>query len=284
MSRHGGHRAYPGAGTTASITTGEQQPRERRYLGGPQSRAFEFLHALGIFHEYFRGMRALHFVGPCITVFGSARLDESTGAYGTGRAVGAGLARAGFTVMTGGGGGLMEAANRGAKDAGGRSIGCNIELPHEQVSNPYLDLVVTFRHFFIRKVMLVKYSFGFIALPGGFGTFDELFEAATLIETGKIADFPIALVGGDFWEPVVALLRSDLLRSGTVNLHDLAHLHVFDDPDEAVAYIAGVAARNASHFRPPRRRWWLREKPLGEKGAEIGLPAEPPPLRKPQDQ
>jgi hypothetical protein len=233
---------------------------ERRYLRGAQSRGFELVHALHIFHEYFRGLRALHFMGPSVTVFGSARLDETTPAYALGRALGAHLADAGFTVMTGGGGGLMEAANRGAQDVGGRSIGCNIELPHEQVPNRYLDLVVTFRHFFIRKVMLVKYSSGFVALPGGFGTLDELFEAATLIETGKIADFPIVLLGSDFWQPVVDLLHSDLLAAGTVDLADLAHLHVCDDPTEAVSYVTDVACRNGLRLDRARRRWWLCER------------------------
>ena len=234
---------------------------ERRYLRGPQPRGFEFIHALHIFREYFRGLRAFHFVGPCVTVFGSARLGESTPAYALGRRTGAALARAGFTVMTGGGGGLMEAANRGAKDEGGRSVGCNIELPREQAPNRYLDLVVTFRHFFIRKVMLVKYSYGFVALPGGYGTFDELFEVATLIETKKLTNYPVVLLGKEFWEPVVALLRSDLLASGTISPDDLDQLHICDDPDDAVAYI--LAGQKSNIFaRPPRRRWWLRERAI----------------------
>jgi uncharacterized protein (TIGR00730 family) len=223
---------------------------ERRYLRGPQTRRFELVHALHIFHEYLRGLRALHSVGPSITVFGSARLHETTPAYALGRQLGAELATAGFTVMTGGGSGLMEAANRGAKDVGGRSVGCNIELPREQAPNRYLDLVVTFRHFFVRKVMLVKYSAGFVALPGGFGTFDELFETATLIETGKIADFPIVLLGRDFWQPIVDVLRADLLASGTVGVEDLAHLHICDDADDAVAYVTQIACRNGLHLRP----------------------------------
>lgn len=233
---------------------------ERRFLGGAQSRGFEFVHALHIFHEYFRGLRALHFVGPCVTVFGSARLGEDTPAYALGRAVGAGLAARGFTVMTGGGGGLMEAANRGAREAGGRSIGCNIELPHEQAPNRYLDFSVTFRHFFIRKVMLVKYSSGFVALPGGFGTFDELFEAATLIETGKVAGFPIVLLGRSFWEPVVDLLRSDLLAAGTITAGELAGLRVFDDAEETAAHVAAVATRTGMIADRVTRRWWLRER------------------------
>ena len=153
---------------------------EVRFLEGPQNRTSELLRAVRIFCEFMRGFRALHFVGPCVTVFGSARFSESHPYYEMARQCGSGLARAGFTVMTGGGPGIMEAANRGAKEAGGRSIGCNIELPEEQKPNRYLDRWITFRHFFVRKVMLVKYSYAFIALPGGFGTLDEIFEAATL--------------------------------------------------------------------------------------------------------
>src|SRR5271166_4695116 len=163
---------------------------EERFLRGPQPRGFELLRAARIFLELLRGFRALHFVGPCVTVFGSARFAPEQPYYQLAREVGARLARAGFTVMTGGGPGIMEAANRGAKDAGGYSVGCNIELAHEQQPNPYLDRWITFRHFAIRKMMLVKYSYAFIALPGGFGTLDEVFETSTLIQTEKIQDFP----------------------------------------------------------------------------------------------
>ncbi|HEY1270011.1 MAG TPA: TIGR00730 family Rossman fold protein, partial [Candidatus Binatia bacterium] len=163
---------------------------ERRFLYGPQERSRELVRAIKIFCEFMRGFRTLHFVGPCVTVFGSARFRDDHEYYRMARDVGARLARAGFTVMTGGGPGIMEAANRGAKEAGGRSIGCNIELPEEQKPNPYLDKWITFRHFYVRKVMLVKYSYAFVALPGGFGTLDEIFETAVLIQTGKIKEFP----------------------------------------------------------------------------------------------
>src|SRR5579883_1751674 len=176
-------------------------PTAVRFLRGPQPRGSELLHALRIFREFVTGFRALHFVGPCVTVFGSARFGEQSPYYALGRAVGAELARAGFTVMTGGGPGLMEAANRGAWEAGGQSIGCNIELPKEQKPNPYLHRWLTFRHFFVRKVMLVKYSFAFVALPGGFGTLDEVFETATLMQTHKMREFPLVLMGVRFWEP-----------------------------------------------------------------------------------
>src|SRR5262249_14775602 len=152
---------------------GPPAPEEAHFLRGPQKRGFELWRAIKIFFELLRGFRALHFVGPCVTVFGSARFKEDHPQYRAARQVGALLARAGFTVMTGGGPGIMEAANRGAKDVGGKTVGCNIELPQEQKPNPYLDHWVTFRHFYVRKLMLVKYSYAFIAMPGGFGTLDE---------------------------------------------------------------------------------------------------------------
>src|SRR5262249_9523341 len=159
---------------------------------------------------------ALHFVGPCVTVFGSARFKEDHPYYELARTVGQRLAKLGFTVMTGAGPGIMEAANRGAKDVGGYSVGCNIVLPHEQKINAYLDRVVTFRHFYVRKVMLVKYSYAFAVLPGGLGTLDELFEAATLIQTGKIQNFPVVLFRKDYWQPLVDLLR-EMVDVGTID-------------------------------------------------------------------
>ncbi len=171
------------------------ETEERRFLEGPQSRFGELLRALRIFRELIRGFRHLHFVGPCVTIFGSARFPEDHPYYIQARKVGAELAKAGFTIMTGGGPGIMEAANRGAKDVKGRSVGCNIVLPMEQHPNPYLDTFVDFRYFFVRKLMLAKYSYAFVAMPGGFGTMDELFEIATLVQTGKVKEFPIVLAG-----------------------------------------------------------------------------------------
>jgi uncharacterized protein (TIGR00730 family) len=208
-----------------------------------------------------RGFRALHFIGPCVTVFGSARFGEDHKYYALAREVGAGLARVGFTVMTGGGPGLMEAANRGAKDVGGRSVGCNIELPREQQPNPYLDRWITFRHFFVRKLMLIKYSYAFIALPGGFGTMDEIFETATLIQTGKIQQFPLILMGSEYWEPLLAFLRDRLAAERTIERADLERITVTDSPEEAVGTVTrvGMDRFGLKYGRPPRRRAMLGE-------------------------
>jgi uncharacterized protein (TIGR00730 family) len=176
--------------------------------------------------------------------------------------VGRTLAEAGFTVMTGGGPGLMEAANRGAKDAGGQSVGCNIVLPEEQEPNQYLDHWVTFDHFYVRKVMLVKYSYAFVAMPGGFGTIDEVFETATLVQTGKIHDFPIVLVGSDYWGPLIGFMRGTMLAEGTISDRDFRHIHVVDTADEAMEYLrtAAIERFGLTLERPPeKRRWWLLE-------------------------
>ncbi len=229
--------------------------RAVRFLEGPHPRGFELARAVHIFIEFIRGFRALHFLGPCVTVFGSARFPEDHPHYRLGREIGARLAQAGFTVMTGGGPGIMEAANRGAKEAGGRSVGCNITLPHEQKPNAYLDHWVTFDHFFVRKVMLVKYSYAFIALPGGFGTLDEIFEAATLIQTGKIQDFPLVLVGREFWRPLLEFMENGLLRAGTIGPTDAERIRVTDSPADAVAAITEAATRRFGLTDRPRVRW-----------------------------
>ena len=241
---------------------GTRNEGERRFLSGPQPRGIEFRRALHIFWELLRGFRELHFAGPCVTVFGSARFGIDHRYYGLAREVGGALARAGFTVMTGGGPGIMEGANRGAREAGGRSLGCNIELPLEQKPNPYLDKMVEFHHFFVRKVMLVKYSYAFVVMPGGYGTLDELFEVAVLIQTGKIKDFPVVLLGGDFWNPIVEQLRTTLLGHRTIDPADLATLHVVDSAAEAVAGIRERAMKQFGLTEGPRmrRRWLLGER------------------------
>ncbi len=214
-----------------------------------------------IFFEIVRGFRKFHFIGPCVTVFGSARFGVDHQYYMLARDIGQRLARAGFTVMTGGGPGIMEAANRGAKEVGGFSAGCNIELPKEQKPNPYLDLWVTFRHFFVRKLMLVKYSYAFIALPGGFGTLDEIFETATLIQTHKIQDFPLVLAGKEYWQPLLEFLRGRLLETKTIDKPDVNHIHITDSAEEAVQLARDAAIRQFGLSYGPKikRRWFLWE-------------------------
>jgi uncharacterized protein (TIGR00730 family) len=236
-------------------------PEEIQFFQGPQRRRFELWRAIRIFCEFLRGFRTLHFVGPCVTVFGSARFPEAHPYYVMARQLGTRLARAGFTVMTGGGPGIMEAANRGAREVGGRSVGCNIELPQEQRPNPYLDRWITFRHFYVRKVMLVKYSYAFVALPGGFGTLDEIFETAVLIQTGKIRDFPLVLMGQEFWQPLLDFLETRLVQEGTIDPGDAKRLLITDSLDEAVTAIVDAATRRFGlTYRPPvKRRWFLWE-------------------------
>ena len=239
-----------------------RDPAERLLLQGPHKRRHELRQALRIFAECLRGFRALHFVGPCVTVFGSARFDQSHPFYALGEEVGTRLAEAGLTVVTGGGPGLMEAANRGARRAGGRSIGCNILLPHEQKPNPYLDRMVEFRYFFVRKLMLVKYSYAFVALPGGFGTLDEIFETAVLIQTGKVQGFPLVLVGVDFWTPLIDMLRHRLLPAGTIDPGDVDRIRLTDSPAEAVALISDTVIHDFGLTYGPRvkPRWYLGER------------------------
>ena len=216
--------------------------------------------ALGVFAEFIRGFRALHFVGPCVTVFGSARFKETDPFYAIARDIGRGLARLGFTIVTGGGPGVMEAANRGAREVGGRSIGCNIRLLAEQKPNRYLDRWITFRHFFVRKVMLVKYSYAFVALPGGFGTLDEIFETATLIQTHKIRDFPLVLVGRDFWRPLTEFLGGPLQAMALIDPADAERIVVVDSAAEAVAAVEAIAIPKFGLTpRAPHRRWFLNE-------------------------
>ena len=231
-----------------------------RLLGAPRSRGSELLRVIRIAGEFVKGFRSLHFVGPCVTVFGSARFTQEHEYYALGREVGQRLARAGFTVMTGGGPGIMEAANRGAKEAGGRSIGCNIRLPREQQPNRYLDRWITFRYFFVRKVMLVKYSYAFVVLPGGFGTLDELFEALTLVQTRTISTFPVVLMGVAYWQPLLDFLKGTLARNGTIDPQDVDLLTPTDSVDLMVREVVRSMAANAPQWaRAPRRSRLLRE-------------------------
>jgi uncharacterized protein (TIGR00730 family) len=224
-------------------------------LQGAHSRTRELLLLLRAIVDFLRGFRVLHFVGPCVTVFGSARFGDGHPYYALAREMGGRLARLGFTVMTGGGPGLMEGANRGAREAGGRSVGCNIELPQEQQPNAYLDRSVTCRHFFVRKVLLFKYSYAFVALPGGVGTIDELFEALTLIQTRKIASFPIVLMGCDYWKPLTGLLDR-MADDGALARRDLDLVFATDSVDAAVDHLERNAVDRFALRAPAPSRWF----------------------------
>ncbi|MCC5793150.1 MAG: TIGR00730 family Rossman fold protein [Chromatiales bacterium] len=222
---------------TADTLLERVKDAEKLFLAGKRPPAADLESAVRLFLEFLRGFQELDFQGPCVTVFGSARFAEGHPYYEQARALGHTLAGAGYAVMTGGGPGIMEAANRGAREAGGLSLGCNITLPREQKPNPYLDHFVQFEHFFVRKVMLVKYSCAFVVMPGGFGTLDEAFEVATLIQTGKLESFPVVALGGAFWEPLSGFIQDTLLAEGTVSPEDLQHLRPADSVDQALEII-----------------------------------------------
>jgi len=244
-------------------SSGECGRADRLMLQGPRSRTSEFVQLLRVTRDFLRGFRALHFVGPCVTIFGSARTREGDPHYQLARQMGAAIARLGFTVMTGGGPGIMEAANRGAKDAGGRSVGCNIALPSEQKPNAYLDRSVTMHYFFVRKTLLVKYSYAFVVMPGGAGTVDELFEALTLIQTGKIENFPIVIMGTEYWRELVGFIEK-MARVGTMSHTDLDLIYCTDSVDEAIAHIREKAIKPFNLKPAARGHWpWLGERGLG---------------------
>lgn len=226
---------------------------DRKFIGGPRSRWQELKTLVSIMADLLRGIRKFHFVGPCVTVFGSARIEETHPYYVLTRKVGAAIAELGFTVMTGGGPGLMEAANRGAKDVDGRSVGINIILPFEQKPNPYLDTWVDMEYFFTRKTLLIKYSYAFVVMPGGLGTMDELFEALTLIQTGKIKEFPVILMGSDYWNPVVSSLHK-MRDEGMISPADLDLLLVTDGVEEAIQRLRDKAITqfNLRHIKIPK--------------------------------
>ena len=243
----------PNSSTTSTEGSGEA---DRRMLEGPRSRTREFFTLMRVVRDFVRGFRALHFVGPCVTVFGSARIREPNPHYDLAREMGAAIAGLGFTVMTGGGPGIMEAANRGARDVGGRSVACNVELPHEQLANDYLDRWVTTRYFFVRKTLLVKYSYAFVIMPGGAGTLDEFFEALTLIQTGKIRNFPIVVMGQDYWRELIQFMKK-MARVGTISLTDLDLIKVTDSVQEATEHIREKAIEpfGLTYATPKSARW-----------------------------
>jgi uncharacterized protein (TIGR00730 family) len=220
---------------------------EEAFLSGRRRKQDDVESAVAIFLEMLRGFELFDVPDPCVTVFGSARLGDGTPQYDMARRLGGRLAAAGYTVMTGGGPGLMEAANRGAKEAGGYSLGCNIQLPEEQAPNPWLDRFVRFEHFFVRKVMLVKYSSAFVVMPGGFGTLDEAFEIATLIQTGKLKRFPVVAMGRAFWAPMRALMQETMVDLGLISAADLDVVKLTDDVAEAVDWIDRIRVPRAAY-------------------------------------
>jgi uncharacterized protein (TIGR00730 family) len=210
---------------------------EKAFLAGRRPREADLESAVRIFLEFLRGFESFEFERPCVTVFGSSRFEEGHRYYDLARDVGGELARAGYAVMTGGGSGIMEAANRGAREAGGLSIGCNITLPREQKPNAYLDRFIQLDHFFVRKVMLVKYSSAFVVMPGGFGTLDEAFEIATLMQTNKIEHFPLIAVGSEFWDELIDFARDTMIREGTLSPEDARFVHLADTAADVVRLV-----------------------------------------------
>ena len=231
----------------------KNQKKEIQFFEGPQSRWKDFKYTLDVFFEFIKGFRALHFVGPCVTVFGSARFKEDHPFYIQARKLSGEIAMLGFTIMTGGGPGIMEAANRGAKDVGGKSVGCNIVLPHEQHHNPYLDKWVDIKYFFIRKMLLIKYSYAFVVMPGGFGTLDEFYEALTLIQTKKIEMFPIIIFDKEFYKEICDH-TDKMLEAGTISKEDKKLYLVTDSIAEAIGYIKekSIIAFGLKYMKPKK--------------------------------
>lgn len=233
-------------------------PKSHVYLDGPKSRGYELSFAFKVFMQFFKGFRTLHFIGPCITVFGSARFKENNPYYISARMFGKRIAGIGFTTMTGGGPGIMEAANRGAFESGGMSVGCNIRLPFEQVANKYVQKSITFEHFFVRKTLMIKYSYAFIIMPGGFGTMDEFFETLTLVQTKTITTFPLVLFGRDYYKELMETIE-DMALKGTISKEDMNLVLLTDDIDEAMNHISKYIRTNYK-ITPARKKWWLLEK------------------------
>lgn len=232
---------------------------EYSFLSGPRSRFRELWFTLKVNWHFIRGFRKMHFLGPCATVFGSARTEPEEEFYNMAVEVGRRLATMGFTVMTGGGPGIMEAANKGAYEAGGYSVGCNIVLPMEQDPNPYLHKWIDIPYFFVRKVMLIKYSYAFIVMPGGFGTMDELFESLTLIQTQMINEFPVVLFGTQYHQEL--LQHIELMKTnGMISEKDLEFLYVTDSIEEMERQLQTYAVRKYGLKKDYRRRWWLAER------------------------
>ena len=228
------------------------------YLEGPKSRGYEFIFSIKVWFQFLKGFRNLHFIGPCITVFGSARFKEDHIYYVKAREFGKHIAEIGFTTMTGGGPGIMEAANRGAYEAGGFSVGCNIKLPFEQKENKYVHKSITFDYFFVRKALLIKYSYAFVCMPGGFGTMDEFFDVLTLIQTKSITQFPVILFGKEFYKDLAELMAG-MVKEGTINPEDLELVLITDSVEEAMKHIRTYITGNYE-IKERKKLWWLLEK------------------------
>lgn len=229
------------------------------FLKGPRSRWKEFTFSLEVLFQFIKGFRNLHFIGPCITIFGSARYQPGHEYYQLTEEIAGRLAKLGFAIMTGGGPGIMEAANKGAKQAGGLSLGCNIELPFEQKPNPFLDKMVDIKYFFVRKELLRKYSNGFVVMPGGLGTLDEFFEVITLIQTGKIHHFPVVVMGLEHHTKMMEFLEK-LVDEKTVGPNDYEHILFTDDVEEAIKHIQTHSEKKKAIVGEMQRPLWI----LGE--------------------
>lgn len=227
--------------------------KEHVFLEGPKSRGYELAFAFKVFKQFIKGFRILHFVGPCITVFGSARFKEDHPYYQQAVEFGKRIAQMGFTTMTGGGPGIMEAANKGAFENGGQSVGCNIQLPFEQKANPYLHTSITFEHFFVRKALLIKYSYAFIIMPGGFGTMDEFFETLTLVQTKTLTQFPLVLFGKEYYKELMEAIN-DMALKGTITKEDMKLVLLTDDHNEAMDHIHLYITSN--YKVKQRKRFW----------------------------
>lgn len=239
---------------------------DKQFLEGPHSRWQEFKYTMSVMHQLISGLRKLHFIGPCVTVFGSARFNENHKYYKLTREVASEISNLGFTIMTGGGPGIMEAANRGAKDAKGLSIGCNIVLPKEQNPNPYLDHFITLSHFFVRKELLRKYSYAFVVMPGGFGTLDEFFEALTLVQTKKTEKFPIVIMGVEYHHFLLEHIKK-MVNEQTINEADLQLILFTDNVQEAIHHIKkhAIKAFNLKTKKVKKPIWLLGEKAIEAK-------------------
>jgi uncharacterized protein (TIGR00730 family) len=234
---------------------------EIKFLQGPQSRWQELTFSIKVLIEFIRGFRTLHFAGPCVTVFGSARFKEDHEYYKKTKELSGEIAKLGFTIMTGGGPGIMEAANKGAKEVGGRSVGCNIILPFEQHHNDYLDKTVNIRYFFVRKTLLIKYSYAFVVMPGGFGTMDEYFEALTLIQTKMLFQFPIIIFDTTYHKELIEHI--ELMKAkGTIAEEDLKLCLFTDSIEEAIEHlkINAISKFGLKPEKPRKSFWWLFER------------------------